>query len=161
MKCPALFLILLLLPLGCESTTTPSPQATVPDQPETTSQTEQGETSTDFSEPMYASVLVIMQNEKGSGVTTTFSPQSFSPGTTVTHAASSTSGDPRGPAKVSWSYTGTDEKGDHYQFKKEFIENNSGQKILTREIIYMGENQVVFEDQYQRINICPVPEKKE
>ncbi|QDV18554.1 hypothetical protein Pan153_32130 [Gimesia panareensis] len=160
MKCPAPLLIFLMLS-GCEATTPPSPQASVPNQTETTTQTEQGETTTDDSEPMYAPVLVIMQNEKGSGVTTTFSPQSFSPGTTVTHAASSTSGDPRGPAKVSWSYTGTDEKGDHYQFKKEFFESNPRQKILTREIIYTGENQLVFVDQYQRINICPVPEKKE
>ena len=161
MKCAAPLLIFLLLPLGCESSTPPSQQAAVPDQPEAKTPAENAQSNTDASEPMYAPVLVIMQNETGSVTTTTFSPRSRSPGTSVTHAATSTSGDPRGPAKVSWSYTGTDEKGDHYRFEKEFIENNPGQKELTKEIIYTGENQLVFEDQYQRIKICPAPEKKE
>ena len=161
MKCTAPLLIFLLLPLGCDSSTPPTQQATVPDQLEGNTATEVPQKTSDFLEPMYAPVLVIMQNEKGSGTTTKFSPRSHSPGTSVTHAATSTSGDPRGPAKVSWSYTGTDPKGDHYQFEKEFLENNPGQKKLTKEIIYTGENQIVFEDQYQRINICPAPEKKE
>ena len=49
----------------------------------------------------------------------------------------------------------TDENGDHYRFRRAFPYKESSQEISTKDIVYDGTEQLLFEDEYQRITIQP------
>lgn len=62
-------------------------------------------------------------------------------------------------SKVAWDYLRTDEAGDHYQFERVFPVEGPMTTTSTKEIVYVGKEQIVFQDEFQRVVIRPQPDR--
>lgn len=146
MKQHRLPLMLIVLALGCEQTPSPPPAVTTSDQP----------SANEALFPRFKPVEVFINNRQfgdANGCTTGFVPQPLVDNVQIKHT--STCGHPGAVSKITWEYVGTDEKGDHYRFRRVFPYKESNQESATKEIVYDGIEQILFEDEDQRILIRP------
>jgi hypothetical protein len=105
---------------------------------------------------MYKAVEVFINNRKygvENGCTTRFVPQSLVDNAQIEHTL--TCGHPGKVSKLTWEYVGTDDEGDHYRFRRVFPYEAPSQESTVHEIVYHGTEQLLFEDEYQRILIRP------
>lgn len=58
-------------------------------------------------------------------------------------------------SRVKWDYLKTDEAGDHYRFVRKFPDEGPSSTTSTKEIVYAGKEQIVFQDEFQRVLIRP------
>lgn len=60
-------------------------------------------------------------------------------------------GHPGAVSKVTWSYTGTDSRGDHLRLERTFPDEEPNAATTSIEIVFTGEELTVFEDDFQRV----------
>ena len=60
-------------------------------------------------------------------------------------------GHPGAVSKVTWSYTGTDSRGDHLRLERTFPHDEPNAETTLIEIVFTGEELMVFEDDFQRV----------
>lgn len=159
MQYQVLTFMLLIFVFGCETLTKPKPANKTA---KTASQTEKTNSDPVRLPPKYKPVIVSMNNHKngeGSGCTSTFTPQSNSPGTKIKYGLSC--GQDGAVSKLSWEYLSTDEKGDHYRFERSFPHDQPNQTVTKKEVIYQGKEIIIFEDDAQRISMFPLQVDKE
>ncbi|MCH9655773.1 MAG: hypothetical protein K0U86_13985 [Planctomycetes bacterium] len=95
---------------------------------------------------------------ESNGCTTTFSPRQKSSNVKVKHG--SRCGHPGAVSKLNWEYLRTDEKGDHYRFERSFPNDKPNYTVVTKEVLYRGQEVILFEDDVQRISMFPAEENK-
>jgi len=61
---------------------------------------------------------------------------------------------------LNWEYLRTDEKGDHYRFERSFPNDKPNYTVVTKEVLYRGQEVILFEDDVQRISMFPAEENK-
>jgi hypothetical protein len=136
-------LMLILLSLGCEQ---PSSSPTV-------STTRGHPPANVVVPPLHPQVELFINNRKfgeTNGCTTHFQPLAEAD---VEHSL--TCGHPGAVSKVTWRYVSTDENGDHYRFRRTFPYDGPDPDTSRKDIIYNGMEQILFEDETQRILIRP------
>lgn len=145
-----LTILLLIFVVGCENSTQPEP---IDSAKKREPQAEKTESSPVSLPPKYKPVIVKVENLIESGSTAaTFSPLKSS-SIKVKHGSSIGSAD--AVSKLNWEYLRTDEKGDHYRFERSFALDKTHQTMTTKEVIYQGQELILFEDDDQRISMFP------
>lgn len=112
--------------------------------------------------PTFSPVEVFINNGKSgdsNGCTTTFTPQPKSFHTEMRHSL--TCGHPGAVSKLEWEYVRTDDEGDRYHFERVFPYQEPGQETTSKEILYTGQELLLFEDESQRIVIRPPSDESE
>ena len=139
-------LVVLLLAFGCG-------QASVPTTPVGTD----GQLpANEVVFPNHTPVAVVINNRKygeSSGCTTTFVPQLLAHNSQVKHTL--TCGHPGAVSKLTWEYAGTGKAGDNYRFRRQFPYKESNEESSSKDIVYTGREQLLFEDDHQSITIRP------
>ena len=88
-----------------------------------------------------------------SGCSTTFTPGHIASNVKIDQGM--TCGHPGAVSRVSWQYLQTSAEGDHYRFERIFPLDEPDQTTETKEVIYQGEELLVFKDAKQSIGIRP------
>ena len=107
--------------------------------------------------PRHASVEVFINNHRygpTNGCTMGFSPQRSHPA--LSNAQQTiTCGHPGAVSKLLLEYLGTDEAGDRYRFERTYPAGEPNAQRTEKEVVYTGEELVLFEDDTQRIVLRP------
>lgn len=107
-------------------------------------------------DPKYPKVAVRISNIRygdANGCTATFSPQVTDDAVTI--GSEMTCGHPGAVSKLRWKYLHTDAAGDHYNFSRMFPSDAPVHTTTHKDVVYAGEELVVFEDDVQRIVMRP------
>ena len=103
-------------------------------------------------DPHYDRVQIFVNNRKfgaTNGCTSGFSPQPTSTITRIKHGISC--GHRGAVSKLNWEYVRSDDEGDHYRVERIFPHGEPGQESKAKDVVFQGEELVLFEDDLQRI----------
>lgn len=139
---------------GCETRRTslapPNAPGAPPKAPSSATQTDGEQAS--VVEPHYETLELQINNHKfgpnnGSTMTFVLPP----PGSGAQIKWESRCGHPGAVSNVSWTYLRSDQEGDHYRFAREFPVDAPSRTTVTKEVLFTGDEIVLFEDEVQRI----------
>ncbi|MEW4563711.1 hypothetical protein AB1K70_14350 [Bremerella sp. JC770] len=72
-----------------------------------------------------------------------------------------TCGFPGEVSRVNWWYLGTDQKGDHYEFARQFPYEDLDQRAPRKKVVFRGKPVVVYEEESHRIVLRERERKQE
>jgi hypothetical protein len=130
--------------------------------PGTETQQEGQPSASDAIAPRFAELELFVNNGKWGGTNGCSTTFTLVTGTQHPTAAPSAiehvmhCGHPGAVSKITWSYSGTDARGDHLRLERTFPHEEPNADTTTIEIVFAGESLTVFEDDFQRV-IVRVP----